>query len=235
VLACFGNSAAADTLTTSLSAAPDSLKPVTKMVPKPAIHGVSLRNDSLQVIKHSDSLVAAVKTAATAKVQKFFVPDPQRALWLAIVLPGGGQIYNRKYWKLPLVYGGIVGCVYALRWNNQMYRDYSQAYLDIMDDDPNTKSYISMLPFGYNVTANTERLKTLFKNKKNYFRRYRDLSGFCIIGVYLLSVVDAYVDAELSVFDISRDLSLKMGPTVIPNSNGRLNSSALGLRCQLNF
>ncbi len=54
-------------------------------------------------------------------------PEPKRALWLALVLPGAGQIYNRKYWKLPIFYGGFVGCAYALRWNNMMYRDYSRA------------------------------------------------------------------------------------------------------------
>ena len=66
-----------------------------------------------------------------------FIPNPNRSVWLALVIPGGGQIYNRKYWKLPLVYGGFVGCAYALNWNSLMYKDYSQAYLDIMDDDPN--------------------------------------------------------------------------------------------------
>jgi len=68
-------------------------------------------------------------------------PNPQKALWLAIVLPGAGQVYNRKYWKLPLIYGGFVGCIYALQWNNTMFKDYSQAYLDIMDSDPSTESY----------------------------------------------------------------------------------------------
>ena len=51
-------------------------------------------------------------------------PDTKRAMWLAIVLPGAGQIYNRKYWKLPIIYGGFVGCAYAITWNNQMYHDY---------------------------------------------------------------------------------------------------------------
>ena len=53
-------------------------------------------------------------------------PNPKRAMWLAIVIPGAGQIYNRKYWKLPIVYGGFIGCMYAMRWNNQMYNDYSR-------------------------------------------------------------------------------------------------------------
>ena len=89
--------------------------------------------------------------------KKQFVPDPQRALWLSLVLPGAGQIYNKKYWKLPILYGGFLGCTYALLWNQQMYMDYSQAYLDIMDDDPNTKSYEDMLPPRYDITGQEER------------------------------------------------------------------------------
>ena len=75
-------------------------------------------------------------------------PKPQRALWLALVIPGGGQIYNRKYWKLPIIYGGFMGCLYAMNWNNMMYKDYSQAYLDIMDSDPTTESYNKFLHLG---------------------------------------------------------------------------------------
>ena len=148
-----------------------------------------------------------------------WTPDPQRALWLALVIPGGGQIYNRKYWKLPLVYGGFMGCIYAMSWNNMMYKDYAQAYLDIMDDDPNTASYNKFLHLGRQITpSNQDRYKEIFRKRKDRFRRYRDLSFFVMIGVYALSVIDAYVDAELSVFDISKDLSLKLQPAVIGNS-----------------
>ena len=55
------------------------------------------------------------------------------ATWLALVIPGGGQIYNRKYWKLPIFYGGFAGCAYALTWNGKMYKDYSTAYKDAMN------------------------------------------------------------------------------------------------------
>lgn len=169
-----------------------------------------------------------------------WIPDPKKAMWYAIVFPGGGQIYNRKYWKLPIIYGAFVGCAYALSWNNTMYRDYSQAYIDIMDDDPNTNSYENFLPPTYDVDANMERLKTLFQNKKNYYRRYRDLSIFCIIGVYLLSIIDAYVDAELSSFDISQDLSMKVQPAIINDKHRfenvrSLSSSSYGIQCSLNF
>ena len=165
-------------------------------------------------------------------------PDPQRALWMALVLPGAGQIYNRKYWKLPIIYGGFMGCIYALTWNNMMYKDYSQAYLVIMDDDPGTASYNRFLHLGRIITPdNEERYKQIFKSRKDKYRRWRDMSFFVMLGVYALSVVDAYVDAELSVFDISKDLSLKVEPTVIPNHTGGnlLDSQSLGLSCKLNF
>ena len=161
---------------------------------------------------------------------KLFMPNPQRALWLSFVIPGGGQIYNRKYWKLPIFYGGFIGCMYAFNWNQQMYMDYSQAYLDIMDDNPDTNSYLSMFPPTYDIEANTSRFQTIFKNRKDRFRRWRDLSAFCFIAVYGLSIIDAYVDAHLSVFDISPDLSFQWSPTTIegPHPN-------IGLSAALNF
>ena len=165
-------------------------------------------------------------------------PDPKRALWLALVIPGGGQIYNRKYWKLPIVYGGFVGCFYAMNWNNSMYKDYSQAYLDIMDDNPGTASYNRFLHLGMQITSsNEDRYKTIFKKRKDKYRRWRDMSFFVLCGVYALSVIDAYVDAELSAFDISGDLSLKVEPAVIPATQGpnALTSTSLGLQCSLTF
>ena len=165
-------------------------------------------------------------------------PDPQRALWLALVIPGGGQIYNRKYWKLPLVYGGFMGCLYAMSWNNMMYKDYSQAYLDIMDSDPTTQSYNRFLHFGMTIdSSNEERYKKIFKSRKDKYRRWRDMSFFCLIGVYALSIIDAYVDAELSQFDISNDLSLKVEPTLMNNGNSGniLEGSSIGVNVGLRF
>lgn len=170
-----------------------------------------------------------------------WTPKPQKALWMALVIPGGGQIYNRKYWKLPLVYGGMMGCLYAMTWNNTMYKDYSQAYIDIMDSDPNTQSYNNFLHLGNTIDeSNMERYKTIFKKRKDKYRRWRDMSFFCLLGVYALSVVDAYVDAELSEFDISKDLSMKVRPTIMQNkstftSANPLDNSSVGLQCSLNF
>lgn len=167
-------------------------------------------------------------------------PDPQRALWMALVLPGAGQIYNRKYWKLPIIYGGFMGCLYAMNWNNMMYKDYSQAYLDIMDDDPNTASYNKFLHLGKQIdSSNEERYKRIFKSRKDRYRRWRDMSFFCMLGVYALSVIDAYVDAELSEFDISKDLSLKVEPAVMTTGGGmttaNIGAASFGLNCSLKF
>lgn len=207
----------------------------------------SLTNNNLQLTnqKKIEELVAPADTATLLMKadstfnklpapKKQFIPNSNRALWLAMVFPGGGQIYNRKYWKLPIVYGGFVGCTYALNWNNKMYKDYSQAYLDIMDDDPNTNSYEDFLPLNSNIAGQETRYKELFKKRKDLFRRQRDLSIFCFIGVYLLSVIDAYVDAELSDFDISKDLGLKIEPAII-NDNKTRNYNSLGLQCSLKF
>ena len=192
--------------------------------------------------RFDDSLSVVVDTTILHKemVDKWSTwrPDPKRAMWLALVIPGGGQIYSRKYWKLPIVYGGFIGCLYAMNWNNTMYKDYSQAYLDLMDNDPGTQSYNQFLHLGMQITpANEDRYKDIFKKRKDKFRRWRDLSFFVMVGVYALSVIDAYVDAELSVFDISDDLSLRVEPTIINNhsSGNPFDASSVGLQCSLSF
>ncbi|MBQ6652621.1 MAG: hypothetical protein IJM81_04395 [Prevotella sp.] len=196
----------------------------------------------MRVIYPDDAKQTTVTTDSVAKRTRrdwsTWRPSPKRALWLALVIPGGGQIYNRKYWKLPIVYGGFVGCAYALRWNNQMYKDYSQAYMDLMDDDPKTESYNQFLHLGAQINEqNMSRYQTLFKNRKDRYRRWRDLSVFALIGVYALSVVDAYVDASLSEFDLSDDLSLRVEPAVINTAADRnpIKSNALGIQCALTF
>ena len=170
-------------------------------------------------------------TVPPAIPEKIWTPNPTKATWLAIVFPGGGQIYNRKFWKLPIIYGGFAGCAYALSWNGKMYKDYSQAYLDIMDSDPTTNSHLDILPpTGYSDS----QAKEVLRKRKDMFRRYRDLSIFAFIGVYLISVIDAYVDAELSNFDITPDLSLRVEPTII-NDQFRPMNKSVGVQCSFRF
>lgn len=208
----------------------------------------SITTDSLAILnqKEIEKLEAPVDTALLAKKndsiqnalpteKKRFIPNSNRATWLALIIPGGGQIYNRKYWKLPIVYGGFMGCAYALSWNGKMYKDYSQAYLDIMDDDPNTKSYEDFLPPNADISGQEERYKEIFRKRKDLYRRQRDLSIFAFIGVYLLSVIDVYVDAELSDFDISKDLGLKIEPVIFNDGRNKIGGNAIGLQCSLKF
>ena len=164
---------------------------------------------------------------------KEWEPEPRMAVWLSLLFPGGGQIYNHKYWKLPIVYGGYVGCIYALTWNQSTYLDYQNAYVDIMDDDPNTKSYEDFLPPHYEIdTYMEEWLKSVFKQRKNKYRRYRDLSIFAFAGMYIVAAIDAYVDAELSHFDISPDLSFNVQPNIMIDHRG---APSAGFSLAFNF
>ena len=208
---------------------PDSIQTTDKAQPTD-----SLAIDTAALFTITDNILAKKRPRRDLAT---FKPNPIRAMWLALVIPGAGQFYNRKYWKLPLIAGGFLGCVYALSWNSQMLSDYSQAYLDIMDSDPNTKSYEKMLPPNYSIVGKEERFKGIFKSKRDTFRRFRDLSIFAFGGVYLLSVIDAYVDAELSTFDISRDLSLQVLPTMIETGRFDMHrrTTTPGVQCVLNF
>ena len=201
---------------------------------KMPVDSVLTAQDSSNLAKLNQSL----KPVKKKRDWSTWHPEAKRAMWMALVLPGAGQIYNRKYWKLPIIYGGFVGCAYAITWNNQMYHDYSQAYLDIMDDDPNTQSYNQFLHLGATIDAsNIDRYKEIFRKRKDKFRRWRDMGVFVMIGVYAFSVIDAYVDASLSEFDISDDLTLRVEPTVMNDkrTNNPFKSASLGLQCSLKF
>jgi len=145
-------------------------------------------------------------------------PNPSRAVWMGALFPGLGQIYNRSYWKLPIVYGAFIGCTYAILWNGSMYADYRQAYIDIMNDevlstDP-TRSYNVILPKGYTIErmGGRETYTQTLNNKQNLYRRYRDFGIAAAVAVYALSLIDAFVDAQLFDFDISPDLSMNVYP-----------------------
>ncbi len=163
-----------------------------------------------------------------------FNPDPTKAVWLSALFPGLGQVYNRRYWKLPIIAGGYLGLAYATSWNSTMLNDYTVAFADLMDNDPSTKSYMDFFP--PTVTEESldkQWLQNILQSRKNYFRRNRDLCIICMVGVYLLAVVDAYVDASLSHFDISPDLSMDVVPTLI--QDGRNTLPSVGLHWALNF
>ncbi|MDE6288966.1 MAG: hypothetical protein K2M00_09305 [Muribaculaceae bacterium] len=153
---------------------------------------------------------------------------------MSALFPGLGQIYNRRYWKLPIIVGGFLGLGYATSWNNGMLSDYTRAYRDIMDNDPSTNSYMNFFPPTIQESdLDKNWLTNLLQSRKNFYRRNRDLCIICMVGVYLIAMVDAYVDASLSHFDISPDLSMDVTPALI--QDGRNTLPSLGLAWCLNF
>ncbi len=151
----------------------------------------------------------------------FWKPDPMRAVWLGAIVPGLGQIYNRSYWKIPIVYGGFMGCIYAITWTNSQYEGYKVAYRDLYYDRRNgtvsndpSKSYISILPEGYTIErmGGESTYYNRLKDWQNTTRRNRDLAIAATAIVYALTLIDAYVDAQLFDFDISDDLTLNVMP-----------------------
>lgn len=181
------------------------------------------------------SVVIQQQTDTIIDKKEEFKPDPRKTLIFSAIFPGLGQIYNRKYWKLPILYGGFIGLSYAISWNNRYYQDYFQAYKDIMDEDPETNSWHNFLRYGQDPeSVDTTWLKDVLRRGKNYYRRYRDLSIIGTVALYGLSIMDAYVDAQLFEFDITSDLSMRVEPAVI-QKNSYYAANAFGIHCSFNF
>lgn len=150
--------------------------------------------------------------------------NPIKSTMYAAALPGLGQIYNRKYWKVPVVYAGFGALGYAVSFNTTNYNKYLNAYQDFTDLIPETDSYLEMLtnldpeeydPVLYPETANptyTGWVKTQLMNGVDYYRRYRDLSYIGIVAWYLVTIIDANVDASLFDYDITDDLRATLAP-----------------------
>jgi hypothetical protein len=209
----------------------------------PALEGDSIiAAESISTF--SDSLVLnniQMEKALQAIIpkQKDFKPDPTKAVIYSAIFPGLGQIYNRKYWKLPIVYGGFLGCVYAITWNGNQYNGYKNAYNDFTDNNDATNSWVDYIPYSWRKLEgewDAQRINNFsrtLKNQKDFHRRNRDLSYIVTVGLYLLCMVDAYVDAQLFDFDISPDLSLRLDPIVLPQTMS--NARTFGLQCSLTF
>lgn len=149
-------------------------------------------------------------------VEAEIIHSPKRATIYSAILPGLGQAYNKKYWKIPIIYAGFGTIGYFIGWNNNYYKTYKLAYSDLTDDDPDTDSYLDILPPGYNLDDPTTKnnFKTSLTKGQNYYRRNRDLLVISMIGFYGLNIIDASVDAHLFDFDISEDLTMNWQPTV---------------------
>jgi hypothetical protein len=193
---------------------------------QPEIIGTDIRRDTIPLVEKTAVLADSVITIG----ESVFMPDSKKAVIYSAIFPGVGQIYNRKYWKLPIIYGGALGLTYAITWNGARYNEYSQAYKDLVLNTGD--SYLNFVDKSA-IEANKQYYIDAFKRKKDFFRRNRDLSIIISVGVYVLCMIDAYVDAQLYDFDISSDLSMRVEPVVwTPTSYSK---TAFGLQWIINF
>lgn len=132
--------------------------------------------------------------------------SPKLATLLSTAVPGLGQAYNKKYWKIPIIYAGMGYCVYMAKRDNNLYKDYKKTYLDLYYSS-NPDSTVYLYGVGYTLSG--------LESGKNYYRRYRDLFVIFTSGLYLMNIIDANVDAHLFDFDISDDISMRIAPSAI--------------------
>ena len=161
------------------------------------------------------------------------IHSPKRATIYSAILPGLGQAYNKKYWKIPVIYAGFGTIGYFIGWNNGFYNTYKLAYRDFTDNDDSTNSYLDVLPPGFDLDNPTHNnnFKTGLSKQSNYNRRNRDLLIISMVAFYGLNIIDASVDAHLFDFDISEDLTMNWQP-VVKTFEKQLG---YGVYCTFNF
>jgi len=171
------------------------------------------------VTEGPDSVLVPLPVTDSAQVGKtFFLDDwgrPARAALYSAVFPGGGQIYNKSYWKLPIIYATAAVLGYYLIDNNNKYQDFRQAAIQRADS---SDKYVSSPIYGINVSRGSQNIRFA----RDYYRRNRDLTILLSIGFYGLQIAEAYVHAYLKDFDVSDDLSLRVQPGMlrVPHTSG---------------
>lgn len=186
-------------------------------------------------------------TVADKHLKKRFKPETMRATMLAVSFPGLGQIYNRKIWKIPVVYAGFGALIYSAGFNSKNYTLYMKAYQDFTDNILATDSYLKVIapgvdrgtydklfnPIGYNPSSEAYYRDGMLR-MVDYYKRYRDLSYIGIAGWYLLSILDANVDASLFNYDVSPNLNLTLAPVQM-NLPGGFMGAGLCVDMKVNF
>lgn len=176
--------------------------------------------------------------------------SPHRATIMAMVLPGSGQIYNGQWWKVPILYGGIAADIYGIAWNQKHFKQYRDAYVewvsytDALAQNPDTpypeNPAWDKIPKSFDVKTDPYFQKsdgqTWFKNtlnnRKNNFKRNRDLCYIIMAAIYAVNIIDATVYAHFYDFEIDDDLSFHIQPT---SSYSPLCGGTVGLTLTFNF
>lgn len=191
-------------------------------------------------------------TADTIQVESNVkVHSPHKATVYAAVLPGLGQIYNKKYWKLPILYGGIGATIYAINWNTKNFKRYKSGFKDFSNfydykyrtgeenppiPAPTGTSYEKLYTDGFDFDESNKSFddwfKTQLQNKKDKYKRDRDFSYIILAAVYVLNIVDAAVDAHFTDFNVNEDLTINVRPAVTYSA---LTGNSVGFTCQITF
>ncbi len=173
-----------------------------------------------QQITIEDTVPAAVEVTDSIK-QTVKHHSVKRACWQSAVIPGWGQVYNKKWWKVPIIYAGFGGLGFAVGWNAKRFRTYSDAYRARVDGDSTTMD-------GYVGVYSEDNLLVL----KNYYKRNMNLACIFTGVLYALNIIDAAVDAHLFEYDVSDDLTFRVEPKLEPSSSGNV---VMGINMSMRF
>jgi hypothetical protein len=172
--------------------------------------------------ENGDASQSADSLQKAKEIRKKNYSRPRKASLMSTFVPGLGQVYNKKYWKVPIIYGALAGFGYIFSVNNERYNYFRKNLIADNDDDPSTIN-----TSGYS----SDNLQLLKKARE----KNRNLSGAAIVFVYILNIIDANVDAHLRTFDVSNDVSIRLEPWQQNYPYGLGRCTAVGLSLKLNF
>ena len=210
----------ADTLGTSL---PDTLgtKEPSELVTTPPTSAPDLADKGKAESKALQSTTAMKgdkrpgEVPFIKKMTRWFTRYPNSSVALICsIVPGGGQLYNQRYWKIPIVLSAMTAGLYAVTWNQRLYNEYHTAYADLLSENPlDHTSWQAFIPSGADTTkyVSDGNLRSRLERGSKQYKESRDLSIVITVALYLLSALDAYVDAELYYFNVSPQLTIDMG------------------------
>ena len=188
-----------------------------KLLPYTIVLIIAFLSLNLQAQKSNKTEVKSEKDSASVDFH-----SPKKAAILSAIIPGLGQYYNKKYWKIPIIWGAYTASIYAISFNNKQYLYVKDIYRLYVAGDASTLELYG--------AGRTEYLK----NVKDSYKRSRDLMFLVTMGLHALNIIDANVDAHFFTFDVSPNLSLKTQPILINNIDF-VNSTAFGIKVSLNF
>ncbi|MDC0249271.1 DUF5683 domain-containing protein [Flavobacteriales bacterium] len=144
--------------------------------------------------------------SSTVNAQESLVKIPKKAGMYSAIIPGAGQVYTKKYWKVPIIYAGLITSAYYIKENHTLYDLYKQTYLNRLDGDTDDE---------FSTKYTDGNLRTLTE----HYRRNREISALLFTLTYVLNIVDASVSAHLFNYDVHEDISLHIQPTYMAKEN----------------